>query len=551
MELTKELKRIFCKNCNIPISIFIEPFFTERIQLFSTYFNSIEELKKFVKSIEPFDNEQDYYEHYNKVKNSAIDYIKSTKGYEKFNNMDMTEISKNIVQYQIKSSDIYKPANDGKKFISVDMKQANFHSLKVYSPDIFGHLETWEDFMRKFTDDEHIIGSRYIRQVILGNCNPKRHITYEKYLMSFIISSLIGYVSIEDIACYTNDEIVIRTDHKKYNVEEIKRRVETSSIAEKIPFKIEEFDLEYIGEIGYIKKYDDYKFKLKCVDNDYFPMILRLLQSNEVKLSDLFFMHKNSLARFDDIPDNIRKAFHYNAEMKMEVPIDQEETWRLIEVLDHNGKNKGDSAPLYSERMYCIAKNIRPRQVSVDGDYILCMDFIQNPEGQWINRHLNTSVVSKISVKGDILTIHTRNSVYKFQKVDVGKPDYLDEAGVIELWLDNSYEHFCKGIYYNKKKEPEDLTGDMHVGMFTDTYLIGVREQCDYGNYICRYYLGGNKIEFYDTIYHQQDYSERMIIHNTGTEPLQIEFEGYYATWTIHPGKSKSIIPFCADGADS
>ena len=54
MELTPELKRRFCKNCNIPISIFVEPFFTDRIKLFSMYYNTIEELQKFVKSIEPY-----------------------------------------------------------------------------------------------------------------------------------------------------------------------------------------------------------------------------------------------------------------------------------------------------------------------------------------------------------------------------------------------------------------------------------------------------------------------------------------------------------------
>ena len=46
MELTPELKRRFCKNCNIPISIFVEPFFTDRIKLFSMYYNTIEELQK-------------------------------------------------------------------------------------------------------------------------------------------------------------------------------------------------------------------------------------------------------------------------------------------------------------------------------------------------------------------------------------------------------------------------------------------------------------------------------------------------------------------------
>lgn len=142
MELTPELKRRFCKNCNIPISIFVEPFFTDRIKLFSMYYDTIEELQKFVKSIEPYDCEQDYYEHYNKTKDAAINFIKGTEGYEKFNNMDMKEISKAISEIHIPSSDIYKPTNDGKRFISIDMKKANFHSLKAFAPDIFDNADT-------------------------------------------------------------------------------------------------------------------------------------------------------------------------------------------------------------------------------------------------------------------------------------------------------------------------------------------------------------------------------------------------------------------------
>lgn len=194
------------------------------------------------------------------------------------------------------------------------MKKANFHSLKAFAPDIFDNADTWEDFMRKFTDDEHIIGSKYVRQVILGNCNPKRHITYEKYLMHFIILSLAEIISPEDIICFSNDEVVVKTDNnKKYDINEIEECVKNSYFGQHIPFKVEEFKLDYLGEgIGYIKRYDDEKFKLKCVDNDYFPMILRLIQSGYVMLNDLFFVHKGALARFNDVPKNIREVFNYD-----------------------------------------------------------------------------------------------------------------------------------------------------------------------------------------------------------------------------------------------
>lgn len=100
---------------------------------------------------------------------------------------------------------------------------------------------------------------------------------------------------------------------KKYDVNEIEECVKNSYFGQHIPFKVEEFKLDYLGEgIGYIKRYDDEKFKLKCVDNDYFPMILRLIQSGYVMLNDLFFVHKGALARFNDVPKNIREVFNYD-----------------------------------------------------------------------------------------------------------------------------------------------------------------------------------------------------------------------------------------------
>ena len=38
MEITKNLKERFCKDCNIPIKIFDEPYFTERLELYDEHF---------------------------------------------------------------------------------------------------------------------------------------------------------------------------------------------------------------------------------------------------------------------------------------------------------------------------------------------------------------------------------------------------------------------------------------------------------------------------------------------------------------------------------
>lgn len=310
MELTTSLMRRFCKNCNMPITIFHDQYFYQRIELFDQYFGAKEKLKTFIESIAKFDNEQDYFEHYNSVKDRAINYIKESAGYIKFNEMDMTEISKEIAMYKLPASDIYKVTNDGEWFISIDMKQANFYSLKHFSPDIFGNAAEWENFIGRFTTDRHIIESKYVRQVILGNCNPKRHITYEKYLMCKLVAYLVGTISLNDIVSLTNDEIVLKTCNNNDML--LKRIKECSSKFEVlmgIPLKIEMFQLKYMGDgLGFIKLFSNGKYKLKCVDNDYMPMILRILQYGYVNIDDLRFSYKDAPAKFDRVPTAILKS---------------------------------------------------------------------------------------------------------------------------------------------------------------------------------------------------------------------------------------------------
>lgn len=181
MEVSNKAKERFCKDCNIPIRLFQEPYFSDRIKLFDKFYGTVKKWNKFVTELQKYNCEQDYFEEYNRVKDAAINSIKESESYQKFNSEDMNKFA--ITHKDLSSKDIFKPTNDEKIFISIDMRKANFSSLHSYDKGMFGNADTWEQFISRFTDNEHIINSKYIRQVILGNCNPKRHITYEKYLM--------------------------------------------------------------------------------------------------------------------------------------------------------------------------------------------------------------------------------------------------------------------------------------------------------------------------------------------------------------------------------
>lgn len=308
MEVSEKLKERFCKDCNIPLRLYKEPYFMDRLQLYDSYYNALDKWNIFVRELDKYKCEQDYLEEYNRVKDAAIKDIKDSDGYKRFNAEDMNEYT---VKYKdLLGKDIYKPSNIGKLFISIDMKKANFSALKDYDRSIFRNADTWEEFIGRYTENEHIINSKYIRQVILGNCNPKRQVTYEKYLMGLVLKVLIdelGY-SASDIAFFSNDEIVI--DMGKY--EDCIRKRELIEWQIKgyfnIPFRIELFYLRKItGTNGYykeiVKNIIEREYEFKCLNNYTLPFVLRKFNEEEITENDKVFYHEGLLSKFIEIPE--------------------------------------------------------------------------------------------------------------------------------------------------------------------------------------------------------------------------------------------------------
>lgn len=308
MEVSEKLKERFCKDCNIPLKLFKEPYFTDRLQLYDSYYNTLDKWNIFVRELEKYRCEQDYLEEYNRVKDTAINDIKLSDGYNRFNEEDMGKYS---VKYKdLPSKDIYKPSNVGELFISIDMRKANFSALKFYDKSIFSNADTWEEFVGRYTENKHIVNSKYIRQVILGNCNPKRQVTYEKYLMGFVLEVLIdelGY-SASDIAFFSNDEIVINMGKYEDCINKQKILEMVVNVRFNIPFRIELFYLHKItGTNGYykeiVKNIIEREYEFKCLNNYTVPFVLRKFNGEEITENDKLFYHEGLLSKFIEIPE--------------------------------------------------------------------------------------------------------------------------------------------------------------------------------------------------------------------------------------------------------
>lgn len=309
-DISVDMKKRFCKDCNLHINIFQEPYFMERLKLYDRFYRTLSKWDLFRRCLEKYNCEQDYFEDYNRIKDAAITDIKNSEGYRKFNEIVFEKEEGDIKVYP--KTDIMKTYNDGKFFISVDMKQANFNALRYFSPDIFNNKPTWELFISQYTDNKHIIASKYIRQVILGNCNCKKNINFEKRIMDRV-AYRVKKANIPNIEMYSclNDEIIYQVnewEHEKaYSIyNDILKIME--EYFNSIPFKVDYFKLCKIDgcKNGYYKSFlfggSENVLELKGLDSETLPFVLRKFYCEEIQEDDKVFYHNGMLAKFIETP---------------------------------------------------------------------------------------------------------------------------------------------------------------------------------------------------------------------------------------------------------
>jgi len=222
----------------------------------------------------------------------------------------------------------------------------------------------------------------------------------------------------------------------------------------------------------------------------------------------------------------------------------ENQAYKLVAVTDLNGIDKVHSRKLYKDRINCVAVDFEREKHSVhDEKYRMRTVFIQTEDGLWCERKLLTSSVEKVEEKSNEIKVYTHNSIYRFEKTELKKVPYLDTANLIELYLSSSdHDYFGRGFYYDEEKRPHELVKYVCGGMFQDSVQIGFKEEDTLQGVVCRYFLGREVIEFYNTLYEQQNVTIPMVIHNTGKKDLEIGFQMYPYIWIISPGQKKVVV---------
>lgn len=297
------LKKRFCKNNNLPIVVYDNPYFYERLCTLDVLFNCVDKFEDFCEELSMYLSEQEYMEYYNSVKENVIKHIKSKEEYSKFNEEFIYVDTTAFV-----NRNLYVESNNNKTFISIDMKKANFSAMSHYSSKIFDDARTWEDFLLHFTKSRHIIASKYIRQVIFGACNPKQQIRYERFLMLSLLQYIENNIDGVNVFSFGSDEIILHIENSKYSLQKLKDVVSNSPIGSIV--RITMFDAEAIkGTKGWLKRIYNFKnsdeiIEFKCLDAEIFHQIVKHYYNEPITDNDLVFRHNGHLARFLTEVDN-------------------------------------------------------------------------------------------------------------------------------------------------------------------------------------------------------------------------------------------------------
>ena len=290
-----ELKKQFISNNNFPIDIFIE-----------RNFLAYTKWKLFIKELQMFNNEQQYLEFYDNMEKRIKDYIRQHKVYQKYCNCNL-DLRFPTQEYHF-NQNIYSKYNIGRKFLSIDLKDANFQAIKKFDSDIVFNKSCYRDFVSEFTNIESFICSKAIRQRIFSIFNNIEKI--EEYIVNQYMPIITEYFLFNDIKALNKDEVVIDiTESNDFFIDDFCNSIESYSKSSDINIKIEKYILkEIIRKVKdkifqtsfYVKDFGFGEFALKKVNKVFYPLVIKGIYNYDICDSDLMFTKNSKLEKFDN-----------------------------------------------------------------------------------------------------------------------------------------------------------------------------------------------------------------------------------------------------------
>ena len=194
MKNSKDFIKLF--DLNVPV---LEHFDYYIEQMSKT--DKFKDIKHLIQLFDDVDSQiDDFYEYKMGKSNDIIGFIKTTNAYNELC------YDNNLIDLPTNKSFTYE---EGVKYVSVDLKSANWVSLKKY--DQLNELGgSYQEFLHRFGLPEVFVHSKYLRQFIFGNVNPKKQQKVQRNIIQEVVREFQDHFHIE---CDKNDVVIFRVNN--------------------------------------------------------------------------------------------------------------------------------------------------------------------------------------------------------------------------------------------------------------------------------------------------------------------------------------------------
>ena len=318
-----QLRHRFVEDTGAPIQVLQDPYFTKRLSLLNNEFGTLNAYEKYSNHVlKKYDNNiTKFLEFYHSLRDRISGTVANSEPFKEFIADD--SITNQIKEFKpiIGERNLYNQEQVKKgsnAFLSIDLRKANFQTLRYINPAIVMDCNTYEEFMAKFTDDEIAAKSKKTRQIIFGKLNPNRTMKFEKILIAHIEEYIKKYTNILDwfeLYSMNSDELIYKFKQTEAAAfKQIAHKIDKDLLEEKIrtnlglnvraeffnlnlhTFKTAESEnFTYV----YTKDFIDGGRDFKCANEIYFAQTYKLMNGIEIEDDDLvFYFNKTELAKF-------------------------------------------------------------------------------------------------------------------------------------------------------------------------------------------------------------------------------------------------------------
>jgi len=283
LPLSHEVMKRFVSDYNIPISVLDH--FDYFINLYG-YQKELNDLNTVIDEV----GEDLFLKMSFIIQENIIWDIKKNQAYLKFNSIDMNQYRTKI---NIGKQKLFDPTHDKCHFISLDLKKANYQSLRYVDPSIVNNSKDYNDFISQYTNYDYFKNSKKLRQIIFGNVNPSRQQTVQKYMVSIIIQYLIdAKICCEDDCVLTSsDEVIFKSVDIYEPLEDILKHCS-------IDVSLNKFQLIHLKPYNFYTQNSIDSIKLKCVPSYFYPQVYKFVHNMPLNDRDLEFFYEGQIAQF-------------------------------------------------------------------------------------------------------------------------------------------------------------------------------------------------------------------------------------------------------------